>query len=149
MKKIVRKIAVALMVSAVGTSGAMAATAVEALGACLADNTTGKDRKDMARWVFVGMATHPEIKSLSSATDADRVEMDKRLAALFSRLITENCPAQAKKAMEEGGTQGFGVAFSLIGQLAMQELMSDKSVAASFANFAQYLDKSKIEAVLK
>jgi hypothetical protein len=146
MRIIVTSLAALILGSAVAPS-VQAASNIDALAACLADSTTGKDRKDMARWVFAGMSTHPDIMSLSNVKPSDRKEMDKTLAALFTRLMTENCPGQAKIVLEKEGPKGFEAAFGIIGKLAMQELMSDPSVNASFSNFVQYLDKEKIDSV--
>ena len=146
MKRIVTSLAAFILGSAIVVS-AQAPPSIDSLASCLADSTTGKDRKDMARWVFAGMSTHPDIMSLSNVKPSDRKEMDKTLAALFTRLMTENCPAQAKEVLEKDGPKGFEAAFGIIGRLAMQELMSDPNVNASFSNFVQFLDRSKIESV--
>jgi hypothetical protein len=126
---------------------AIAGSDTDALATCLADNTTGKDRKDMARWVFVGMSAHPEIRSLSNVTEKDRDELDKTMAALLTKLIVKNCPSQAKTAMQNEGNAAFQAAFGTIGKLAMQELMSNTEVNSSFSRFSKYLDKNKIDSV--
>ena len=147
MKKIVTALAAAVIGSGIMASSAIAGPATDALAACLADNTTGKDRKDMARWVYVGMSIHPEIHSLSNVTDNNREELDKMIAAMFTRLITESCPSQAKLVMDKEGSAGFQTAFGTIGRLAMQELMSNPEVNSSFTNFTKYVDQNKINSV--
>lgn len=144
MRTFVTAIAAVVIGSAVNVPSALAVTATDALSTCLADNTTGRDRKEMARWVFVGMASHPEIKMLSNVTQAKRDELDKSMATLVTRLMTENCRVQARSAMERDGGEAFKVAFGVVGQLAMQELMSNPNVNASFSDFAKYIDKEKV-----
>jgi hypothetical protein len=118
------------------------------LGKCLTDNTNGKERKDLARWLFIAMGTHPEIKQLSAATGADLDAASKSTGALFTRLLTENCAAQMRSATETDGKDAIQAAFATLGQVAMQELMSDKDVNAAFSGFERYVDKKKVEAVL-
>jgi hypothetical protein len=144
MKKIVRALAAILVGSVMIGSTAKAGPATDALASCLTDNTTGKDRKDMARWVFVGMSGHPEIQNLSNVTDADRDTVDRTIAALFTKLLAEKCPAQANLAAAEGGSESFRAAFEIIGKLAMQELMSNPKVNASFSRFTKYVDQNKM-----
>lgn len=144
MKTFVTAIAAVVVGSAVTVSSALAGSATDALSSCLADNTTGKDRKEMARWVFVGMASHPEIKTLSNVTQANRDELDKIMATMVTRLMTESCLTQARSAMEEDGSAAFQVAFGVVGKLAMQELMSNPRVNASFSDFAKYIDQKKL-----
>ena len=77
----------------------VAGPATDALASCVADNTTGKDRKDLAKWVFVAMSAHPEIKPLSKASDAVKESLDKNLANIATKLITESCRTEAHLAV--------------------------------------------------
>ena len=126
---------------------AHASPQVEALGRCVADSTTGKDRKDLARWLFVAMSAHPEMKSLANVP-GDAVEEVSRVAgALFTRLLADSCPAQVKAAVQSGGGAAIQAAFNVLGQLAMQELMTDKDVAGTMAILERHLDKQKLDAL--
>src|SRR3954471_24300597 len=134
------------IVSSIATvSGATAGPATDALSTCVADNTTGKGRKDLAQWVFVAMSAHPEIQPLSHVTEANRDELDRKLASLATRLVTESCQAEAKAAIKTEGPDSFKVAFGALGQLAMQELMSNPSVSEGFGRYTKYLDNAKFE----
>lgn len=145
MKRIVSVLSVVLIGLTISASSAIAGPATVALTTCVADNTTGKDRKDMARWIFVVMSAHPEILRLSNVSEADRDQLDKTLAAIVTRLLTENCQAQAKLAIEtEGNETPLRTAFEAIGKLAMQELMSNTEVTSATTSFAKYLDTNKI-----
>jgi hypothetical protein len=124
----------------------LAGPATDALASCVADNTTGKDRKDLAKWVFVAMSAHPEIKPLSKASDAVKESLDKNLASLATKLITESCRAEAHQAFSTEGEKSFEFAFHALGRLAMQELTTNPAVSASFSNYVKYLDRSKFEA---
>lgn len=125
---------------------AIAGPASDSLSACVADNTTGKDRKDLARWIFASMATHPEMERHSSITAADREELDKSLATIVTKLLTENCKAETKLAYEKEGNAALETAFRVFGELAMQELMSNSTVKSTFEKYAVYLDQKKFEA---
>lgn len=144
MNKFTRTLLAIIIGSATLASSAIAGPATEALGTCLSDNTTGKERKDLAKWVFIGMSAHPDMQGLSNITDANREDADRMLASIVTRLMTENCRSQAKAAMEKEGAASFQSAFAAIGKLAMQELMSDPKVHASFTNYSKYLDSNKI-----
>jgi hypothetical protein len=147
MKKLASALAVAVIGSIIAVSPAIAGPATDALTTCVADNTTGKDRKDLALWMFVAMTAHPEIHPFSNVTDANRDEVDKKMAALATRLITDSCKTEAKAAIESEGSESFKAAFGALGKLAMQELMSNPSVRASFARYEKYLDKDKFDSV--
>jgi len=128
---------------------AAAQTPTADLSSCLADNTSGKDRKDLAKWVFLAMASHPEIRQYASA-DAAAGSQDtyKVTAALFTRLLADDCARQTQAAVKDGGAVAIQVAFQSLGQLAMQELMSNKDVAANMGAFEKYLDKDKLNKAL-
>jgi len=124
---------------------AQAQAPVDLLSRCLADNTSGKDRKAFARWMFFAMAAHPEIKQYTSATAAQATqEANKAMAATFTRLLTDSCAQEARTAPKEA-LEG---AFRSFGELAMQELASDHDVKAALSAFEMYLDKNKLDQVL-
>lgn len=130
---------------------ALAQPQSDALGTCLADNTSGRDRKDLARWVFLAMAAHPEMKEYSSANASAAVDESARsIAALVTRLLTDSCAKEAKAAIQGGGSprQSFVLAFESLGRLAMQELMADQSVTQTMGLFERYLDQKRFEQAL-
>ncbi len=127
---------------------ALAGPKATALAACLGDNTTGKDRKDLARWIFIAMATHPENKDLSNVTQAARDGADEAAARLFTALLTERCQVQAREAVQAEGQAGMVAAFQTLGALAMQELMTNPDVAAAVSGFERRIDRAKMEAAL-
>lgn len=127
-------------------SAATAGPATDALTTCVADHTTGKDRKELAQWMFMAMAAHPEIKPLSSIGEDVRNGLNRRMAATATRLITEDCRVESMLAMDTDGSASFEVAFGALGKLAMQELMSNPAVTASFVEYTKYIDKQKFEA---
>lgn len=134
MKIAILALATFLFGSIITPLAATAGPATDALATCMSDSTSGKDRKDMARWIFVGMSTHPEIKSLSNVAETDRDQIDKTMAAMVTRLLTENCKVQAKLASEkESGEAPLKTAFGAMGQLAMQELLVNPEVNSAFA----------------
>ncbi len=71
----------------------------DALKACLVTNTSGQDRKDLAKWIFLAMAAHPEMKPHTNANAvAAADESSRTMAALFTRLLIESCPTEARAA---------------------------------------------------
>lgn len=148
MKKFASRLALAVIGSIISVSPAIGGSATDALTTCVADNTTGKDRKDLAQWVFVALTAHPEIQPFSNVTEANRDELDKRMAALSTKLITESCRTEARAAIEKEGSESFKTAFGVLGQLAMQELMSNPSVNLSFSRYTKYIDKDKFDSAI-
>jgi len=147
--KTISSLAMSLAVaSAAGVvTPAVASPGSDALAQCLADNTTGRDRKDLARWVFVAIAAHPEMRSLSSVSPDQREASQRDAANLFMQLVTERCRAQSKAAAGEGAN-AIETAFAALGQLAMQELMNNAEVNASMSGVARYMDGEKLRPVL-
>ena len=146
MHKILNVLSAIVFGSAITVSYAAATPISDALGACMADHTTGKDRKDMARWIFVTMSVHPALQDISKVSKDDINDVDMLMGAMVTKLLTEDCASQAKKAMDEG-TESFKAAFSVVGQLAMQELMNNPGVKASLSGFTNYINKDKMNAV--
>jgi hypothetical protein len=114
----------------------------------LTENTTGKDRKDLARWIFVAMAAHPGLRDLSNISPESRDEANKTMGLLFTKLIVENCAKEARLATQNGGAESFKSAFETLGRVAMQELMSNPEVSKGITGFQAYSDSKKIGEVL-
>jgi hypothetical protein len=138
-----------LSVSALAGQAAFASPATDRLSTCLTDNTSGKDRKDLARWIFVAMSVHPEIRSLSAVTPETRDEADKAMAALVTRLLTVNCEKQTREVASVEGNVGMYNAFRALGEVAMRELMGSPEVAASVGGYVRHLDQKKLESVFR
>ena len=126
------------------------AQSVDALRTCLMDSTSGKDRKDLVKWIFFAMAAHPELKQYAAAnTVVAADEGSKRMGALVSRLLTESCATETKAVMKSGeGGRSLEVAFEGLGKIAMQELMTDKAVQDSMGVFMKYFDQKRLNDLL-
>lgn len=123
---------------------AKAEDSTESLSRCLADNTSGKDRKDLVRWSFFAMAAHPEIKQFASPELAQaREEVNSAMANVLTRLLTDTCLAQARAAFKQGGFKAVEDSFQTVSKLAMQELMVDKNVVASASEYTKFVDVAK------
>ncbi|MBU2978310.1 hypothetical protein [Alteromonas sp. C1M14] len=116
-----------------------------ALGECLVDALNGKERKELAKWIYFSMAAHPDIIEFANIADDARLNSDKAVGALVTRLLGEDCPAQFKAAVQVDpmATQR---AFELVGQVAMGELMQNMKVTQAISNYANYMDMSVIQA---
>jgi hypothetical protein len=137
-------VAIFILFSYVGTTHAQS----DQLARCLADNTTGKDRKDLARWIFVAMGAHPELRDLVLSSQDATEQANKRMAALVMRLMSESCVAEVRTLHNNGESDAMRRAFESLGALAMMELSSNPSVAASVAGFGRYVDQAKLTAAI-
>ena len=126
-----------------------ASPAGESLGVCMVDSLTGKERKQLAQWIFFAMAAHPDIKEFSKVSVEAQSKTNEYIGKLVSRLVTENCSEQLKAAVKEDGQAAIAGAFELVGKVAMQELMSNKEVIASISGYAKFVDQEKLGALLK
>jgi len=139
---------IVLLLAALTVTPSFASSDSEALSQCFADNTTGKDRKDLARWVFVAMSVHPEIRDISNVTPKVIDDASKVVGALFTRLLTQSCQKEVRAAMQSGGSSApLQEAGRVLGELAMKELMADRNVAASFSVLNKYVDMDKLNAL--
>ncbi len=120
----------------------------EVLATCFSESTTGRDRIDLARWVFMAMAQYPAIKELGHVLPDAQEDTNKRIGALYTRLISENCPSQTAIAIQKEGDAALQVAYEALGKLAMQELVINPQVTSVFLGAGKYIDSAKIRAAL-
>ena len=142
------KLCVLLLTMGSSTSS-LAGPYADAIGQCFANSTTGKDRIELARWIFSSMALHPDVVSSSAITPQKREAINQSTGALFSRLMAENCTKEVKEAIKFEGQGALKTAFESLGKLAMQELMSNPAVGAGFSGFEKYVDMPKLKKALE
>lgn len=129
--------------------GAFAGEAADELGVCLSDSLTGKERKTLARWIFFGMAAHPEISPYTDIPDQAIHEMDQVVGKLLTRLMTIDCPEQARTAVKVEGNIAIETAFELVGKVAMLELMTNQDVGLTLGGFEKHIDRGKINSLFE
>jgi hypothetical protein len=117
------------------------------LAKCLVRSTTDADRTFLVKWLFASAAQHPAVRSISSLSEVERIDLNRNAAKLFERLITETCMTQTQEAVKYEGATTLQSSFEVLGAVAGRGLLSDPTVAKSMAEFANYLDKQKIEKV--
>lgn len=118
-----------------------------ALGTCLVDSLNGRERKQLAQWIFFGMAAHAELAAFTTITADDRTELDEITGSLITRIMTEDCGDEAQNAIQANGPAAIQSAFEMVGNVAMMELMADPNVATSLMNYQRYLDQEKFNAL--
>ena len=117
------------------------------LGTCLIDSLNGKERKQLAKWIYFAIAAHPEMVKFSNIKDDDRVETDKYIGKLVTRLLAEDCASTAKIALKTDPL-ALEKAFELVGQVAMQELMNNQSVNSAVTSYIKYADLNKLKSLI-
>ncbi|SMC17886.1 hypothetical protein SAMN02745857_00427 [Andreprevotia lacus DSM 23236] len=142
------KLATPLLALLVSTS-VMASSYTDAVSRCLADNTTGRDRKDLAAWIYGIMSAHPYVRETFNAPAVDRKAITQRAGALYTRLIAESCRNEFKAALDAEGLDTTRTAFRYLGELAMTELMSDAAVKKAMGEIEYTVDTKRLEAALK
>jgi len=121
----------------------------EALSTCFVENTTGRDRKDLAKWVFVAMGVHPDMKSIASISSAASDNASRAVGRIFTRLMSETCVKEARAAIKANDSAAFASAFSILGMIAMQEIMKDSDVTTGLEAIQRHIDTNKINAALE
>lgn len=129
------------------SSSAIADTPTETFGNCLIDNLNGKERKEMVKWLFFSIASHPDLNSYLNATQNDIIDSDKYIGNLITRLLSDDCPNEMKSAAK-ADPQAIRKAFGLVGRVAMQELMRDQTVNTTITNYVKYTNQEKINEAL-
>ena len=117
------------------------------LGQCLVDKTTGSDRTLVARWMAGSMASSPMMEGLVEVDAAAKEQVDRSMAALFARLLTEDCKAQAKVVMQSRDRMGMQAAGGRLGEIAMAELMMDPVSMQALLAYIQYVDPAAMAAL--
>lgn len=120
-----------------------------ALGQCFVDKTTGADRIAVARWMLGSMSSAPQMADLIKVDSALKTEADKKMAALFTRLMAVDCASEARPLFKARSRAGFEAAGGALGKIAMKELLTDPAASKGLENYTSYLRESDFAGLVK
>lgn len=124
-----------------------AASPAQALGQCMALKTTGEDRILVARWMLVAMASGPQMTGVVTVQPGQKEKYDRGMATLFTRLLVTDCPDLSREVFKLRDNAAFRVAGESLGQVAMQELLTNPQAAAALGAYVKYLDLDAFKAI--
>ena len=152
VKTLIPAITSAAIGMAISAAPASADTAYAALSTCLAEHVTAAERTVLTRWFFAASAAHPDLQDLARITSEQRAQLDQQFAALYTRLLLNDCGAEAELAAresKEAGSKAEDELYSLLGalvSLTTEASISDPEVLSAFSHFTRYLDQQKLKA---
>lgn len=119
------------------------------LSRCLVEKSSSDDKSLLVKWIFVAMAQHPSVSSMTKITADDVESNNKAAGGLFMKLLTDTCVEESKKALKFEGQVALQQAFQVLGQVAGRDLMSAPEVATMMAGLSKHVDEKKLEALMK
>jgi hypothetical protein len=141
-----------MMLGAVLASLAPAAQAgvySDDLAKCLVAKTTEADKAQLMQWIFAAMSASPAVSSMTSLSPKQREEMNRKGAALFSRLLIADCRSETVTALKYEGQNSIEPSFKVLGEVAMTGLMRDPAVTRELDQLSTFFDTTKLEALVK
>ena len=148
-----KKNTVALMctvfsVVALWSTDAVAGPYSDEMAKCLVRSTTSAEKNGLIKWMFAAAALHPEVKGISSITEAQRDELSKSTGKMVEHLLGESCRTETLDAVKYEGPGVFQSAFTVLGQVASVGLFTDPSVSTFMSDFLKYIDKAKVQSLM-
>lgn len=146
MKKMLKKVVfmAAMMMVPFANAGS-----IDDFSSCLVEKTSGEDRLDLIKWMYVGMSGHPTLNSMNSVSNSEKETTNQKMGALFDRLLAKDCATEFKGVYQEHGQAGMQGAFSVLGEVAMAELMQSPEVSNDLMLFTNYIDVNAFEKMLQ
>ncbi len=128
---------------------ALAGPSADDMGKCLVNSTTSADKSALVQWMFTTMALHPDVAQFASVSAEERAAANRRFGDLAVDLLTKRCLEESRLAIKNEGMGVIETTFSLLGQVAAQELFANPKVAAGLADFGKLVDDKKLEPLTK
>lgn len=145
MKHIVKTIVIAM--GLMMANPVFAASPTDAFSSCMVDALSGKERKNLAKWIFLSISTHPDIKPYSNASSQDVQIINEYVGKLITKLLTTDCPKELKAAYKID-PQAIQKGFEIVGRVAMQEIMTNKDTMKALTGYVQYTNEDMIRKTL-
>lgn len=119
------------------------------LGECMAQETTGADREHFAKWIFSVLSQHPIVSENASFGDVEKELINRKTALLMTRLIGEDCAAEARASYNAGGVNAIATAYRVMGRVAVQELFRNDSVVTYGRKYWEYIEDDSFGGILE
>lgn len=144
MKKIKQLFVCMLLLSGLLPS-VQAGVYTDDLSRCLVESSSQQDKLALVRWMFSAMSLHPHVEPFANITAEQREQFDKGMANVFTRLMTQTCLQQTRKAVQYEGAIAIQSSFKILGQVAARELFAHPRVAAGLAGLEKHVDSQKLQ----
>ena len=112
---------------------------------CLVTSTNNRDKNTLLRWMFKIYSDHPEVSYMVDISDREKKVIDKKMADLFTRLLSEDCFDESKNAAKYEGNIVFNNAFRIFGQTAAKGFMGDPNVKRSIKKVYGLMNYEKLD----
>ena len=112
---------------------------------CLVTSTTKRDRTKLIKWIFRVYGDHPEVTYMIDLSDREKNVIDKDIAIIFTRLLSEDCVDETKKALDYEGDNVMFSAFQILGQTAAQGFNNNPDVMKSINKFVELIEYEKLD----
>lgn len=117
------------------------------LSRCFTAHATAADKLTLARWAYAMMSANPKIAPIAPFTQAQRDGYSAAAGRILSRLMVQDCHAEAVGAMRRDGTASLSDAFGALAQASVQDVLLDPSVAAALVGLLGGLDVKGLTAL--
>ena len=126
------------------TQLAVAGPTVDQLSDCLVKATTATDKTTVLQWTFVALSAHPDLKTFSNVTEAQRNQLDEKFAQVVQRVLVDQCAAQTKAVIKAEGLQAVGDSFQQLGRATGEEILQNPEVKQQLKGIIRYVDLNKL-----
>ena len=110
------------------------------LGQCFVLKTNGEDRLAAARWIAVIIASTDKVKDTVTVSAQAKDQLDRKMAEIFTRLMTVDCVKESKAMAKLRSADGFRRAGEALGRIAMMELLSGPGQAEALGGYLRHLN---------
>ncbi|HSD37457.1 MAG TPA: hypothetical protein VLC92_08095 [Rhodocyclaceae bacterium] len=143
-----RSLATLVALCAMLSQPAHAGPAADAMGKCLLEHASEKDRSDLMRWMFANAALHPDVAGIASVSPEGRQTIDRAAAQIVQRLVFDSCRGESSTALRSEGPTAMQQAFQQLAQLIGDNLVANPAVSQGSANILRYIDVSRLPLLL-
>lgn len=93
----------------------------------------------MVRWMYSILSFHPDLPAVRVFSETELDEVDRSMAFIFTRLITQACKSQAI-LVSQHEQDGIKKAFGVLGTEAVRAVSSHPEVIRRGQKFVDFLD---------
>ena len=117
------------------------------LGQCLVGKSGGEDWTLIKQWMAASIAMGSTMKDIVTVDPAAKRETDRRMAAMFERLMMQDCRSQMTALVKARDASGIQAASGMLGQMAIREMLRDPQTMQALIAHAAFMDPAMMQAL--
>ena len=107
---------------------------------CVLSNSSLEDKITFVKLVARAQSEHPDLKDLYNISDKEKLALDKKIGAIWTKFLQDTCNKEAKDVIKYEGPEKLPIGIGALADNSSRIISSHPSVKKASGNFNIFID---------